>query len=271
MSDIEFKIVAHVFVVEALNGLLGAFRSIFSILGIWIVVADETELAILMFSQHKRLDVSVLREQLSDLNIGHINWNVFHIDVVDQSSHLASVLWLELDSYNLRIGLSFINSFLSSVLSIKAYETVSSRGMVLIHGDLERFNVTILLKFFMKIGVCDVRWNVSDENVLALEFLSVCSKELSIKLETSACFAVNLEVLHLVTGLFEFLVIRNVDNGSPEWACNVLSNLRPLLEVTISLALEGHSDFLGINFFLWKVVKIDQILLFGSHDIFVFV
>jgi len=137
MSDVELKFIAHVFVVEALNGLLGAFWSVLSILAFLIVVADETELTKGVLGKDERLDKTVLREKFSNLNIGHINWNVFHIDVVDESSHLASVLWLELDSDNIFVIFSFINGFLSGVISIKAYKAVSSGGVVLVHGDLE--------------------------------------------------------------------------------------------------------------------------------------
>jgi len=113
----------------------------------------------------------------------------------------------------------------------------------------------------------DAAWDVSNEDVLSLELLSVCSEELSVELKSSAGLAVDFEVLHLVASFFELLVIWNVYDSSPEWACDVLSDLGSLFEVNIGLVLEGHSDFLGVDFLLWEVVKIDQVLLFGCHGL----
>lgn len=47
--------------------------------------------------KNKGFDLSVWGEHVLDLLVTPAEWNVLHIDVVDEFSNLSSVLWLELD------------------------------------------------------------------------------------------------------------------------------------------------------------------------------
>jgi len=105
---------------------------------------------------------------------------------------------------------------------------------------------------------------------LASELLSVGTKQLSIELKSSALLAINLKVHHFFTGVFELLVILDVDNGGPERASDVLSDLWSLLKVHISLFFEDNGNFFGVDFLLGEVVKIDEVLFFALHS-FIFV
>jgi len=82
---------------KVVNGSLSALWSVLGIGALGIVEANESILAILILIKYKRFNVSVLGEELSDLNVGHAERDVLHIDVVDELSHLTSVLGLELD------------------------------------------------------------------------------------------------------------------------------------------------------------------------------
>ena len=265
MSDIELENVAigigtHLSALKALESLLGASWSVLDVLALWVIVADETVLADIVLAEAEGLDVSVLREQLSDVVISHGGWDVFDIDVVDELSHVSSVLWLELDGNTLGASTGGGDGLVGSLVALEADESIASGGVVLIHGDLQRLDVAILLEGVVELLVSNSLGDGSDENVLLGELLSVGTEELSIELEASALLAVNLEVLHLVAGFLELGIVWNGDDGSPEWAGDVLSDLWSALEVNSGFGLELHGDLLGINGVLGEVVKVDKVL-----------
>ena len=78
--------------------------------------------------------------------------------------------------------------------------------------------------------------------------------------------ALDLEVLHLLAGFLELSVIWDGDDGSPEWASDVLSDLGSALEGNASTGFERLGDLLGVNGVLGEVVKVDKVLFIsGLH------
>ena len=265
VSDVELEGVAggigtHLFALKAFEGLLGASWSVLDVSAIWIIIADETVLSDLVLAEDEGFDVSVLGEQLGDIGIGHRGWDVLDIDVVDESSHVSSVLWLELDGNAFGTGASGGDGLGGGVIALEADESIASGGVVLVEGDLQTLDGTVLLESVVELLVSNGGWDGSDENVLLGELLSVGTEELSVELEASALLAVDLEVLHLLAGFLELSVIWDGDDGSPEWAGDVLSDLGSALEVNASAALELHGDLLGIDGVLGEVVEVDKVL-----------
>ena len=271
VSDVELEGVAgwvgtHFFTLKGLESLLGAGWSVLDVGSLGIIVADETVLSDIIFAEDKGFDVSVLGEQLLDILIGHGSGDVLDVDVVDESSHVSSVLWLELDGNALGVGTGGSDGLVGGVIALKADESIASGGVVLVEGDLQTLDASELLESVVELLVSDGGWDGSDEDVLLGELLSVGTEELSVELEASALFAVDLEVLHLLTGFIELNVIWDGDNGGPEWASDVLSDLGSALEVDASFFFELHGDLLGIDGVFGEVVKVDKVLFVsGLH------
>ena len=271
VSDVELEDVAvgigsHLFALKGLESLLGAGWSVLDVVAIRVVVADETVLADLVLAEDEGLDVSVLGEQLPDVSIGHGGWDVLHVDVVDESSHVSSVLWLELDGDALAVVSGGSDGAAGGLIALEADESIASGGVVLVEGDLQTLDGAELLEGVVELLVSYGGWDGSDEDVLLGELLSVGSEELSVELEASALLAVDLEVLHLLAGFLELGVVWDGDDGGPEWAGDVFSDLGSALEVNAGASFELHGDLLGIDGVLGEVVKVDKVLFIsGLH------
>ena len=86
MRDAEFDTWSDLTIVHLVNGLLSAHWSVLLVLVGGVIVADESELTDIVALDDQRLDVSKRFEQLSDVFLGLVSWDVLDIDVVDQSS-----------------------------------------------------------------------------------------------------------------------------------------------------------------------------------------
>jgi len=140
--------------------------------------------------------------------------------------------------------------------------------VVFIEGDLETLDGAVLLELLVEISMGDIGGNVSDKDVLASELLSVGTEELPIELKASAWLSIDLKIHHLVTGVLELLVILDVDDGGPERARDILSDLWSLLEVHIGLFFKGHGNFFGVYLLLGEVIEIDEVLFLGLHFLY---
>jgi len=151
VSDVELEggaggIGAHFFTLKGLESLLSASWSVLDVSALWIIVADETVLSDLVLAEDEGFDVSVLGEQLLDISVGHGGWDVLDIDVVDESSHVSSVLWLELDGNALGAGTCGSDGLVGGVIALEADESIASGGVVLVEGDLQTLDASELLE-----------------------------------------------------------------------------------------------------------------------------
>ena len=142
---------------------------------------------------------------------------------------------------------------------LEADETVSSGGMVFIHGDLERFNGVLgsgveRAHSFVKLSgahVFTVRsgsGDLADEDVAVLVSLGkVRSKERVIEGETSARLASDVEVSQEFGSLLVHFFILNAHNTGVEWLSGVSADLGLVLELNTGVleetSQEGGSEF----------------------------
>lgn len=123
-----------------------------------------------------------------------------------------------------------------------ADETVSSGGMVFVHGDLERFNGVLgsgveRAHSFVKLSgahVFTVRsgsGDLADKDVAVLVSLGkVGSKERVVEGETSARLASDVEISQEFGGLLVHFFVFDVHNTGVEWLGGVSADLRLGLE-----------------------------------------
>lgn len=143
VSYVQFHILVHLFVLQTLDGFVGTLWTVLLVDLGWVVIADETKFTDVILVEDERFDGSIWLEHLLDLIVRPIEWNVLDIDIVDELSHISSVLWLELASLDL-IGVSGgLEGFGGRVLILEAYETVSSGGVVGVEGDLKTLDVSM--------------------------------------------------------------------------------------------------------------------------------
>ena len=144
--------------------------------------------------------------------------------------------------------------------------------MVWVEGNLETLDLSIFFKFFLEVSKLDVLWDVSDENVVGNELLLVVSEELLVKWKSTALLTVDLKVSHLLTGSLEVFVLIDLDDSREEWFRHVSLDLW-LTDGEVGVGLEFLSDLDGTSLVLWKIVQVDEVLVFsdGWHFFFFYV
>jgi hypothetical protein len=135
-----------------------------------------------------------------------------------------------------------------------ADETVSSGGMVFVHGDLERFNGVLgsgveRAHSFVKLSgahVFTVRsggGDLADKDVAVLVSLGkVGSKERVIEGETSARLASDVEVSQEFGGLLVHFFVFDVHNTGVEWLGGVSADLRLGLELDTNVLEKSSKE-----------------------------
>jgi len=181
------------------------------------------------------LDGTIRLEELADLIIRHVGGEILNIDVVDELSHGGLVVsGLEhegLDTGGEFVGFRSGKSFRGGIGLLEADESITIGVVLRGEGNLKRFNGTESFENFVEIFVKDVSGNL-DENVVCEQFFLVGTEELLVESETSAWFAVDLEVSHLVTGSLVLIGILDVDHGGVERSGDVLFDLRLLFRIS---------------------------------------
>jgi len=95
MLDNQLKSGLDLAIVHLINGFLSTLWSVLFIGALWIIEANESELAYWVLLHDEGFDVSEWLEHLSDFLLGFLRRNVLHIDVVDEPSERSAILWLE--------------------------------------------------------------------------------------------------------------------------------------------------------------------------------
>jgi len=164
-SEEEFGILFDFMVIESFNGFTCTLRTIFFAFLLWVIKADKSELANLIFEEFGWYDVSKWSEQSLDFFFAHSRWNILDINIVDKFSCITSILWLEYQSSEFIFLWSF-NCRLCSFLSIKAYKPVSSRWMIFIQRHLKTLHFTILIELWLQFLMLDIFRNVSNKDIV---------------------------------------------------------------------------------------------------------
>jgi hypothetical protein len=96
----------------------------------------------------------------------------------------------------------------------------------------------------LKIGILYVFRNILNENIMSKKFFFVASKKLSIELKPSALLSINFEISHILTSFLELDWVFDAYDGSPEWSCDVFSDLWSSIKGDSGFFLECYGDFL---------------------------
>jgi hypothetical protein len=106
----------------------------------------------------------------------------------------------------------------------------------------------------LKVFVFHFLWELSHEDVVGDELVLVSTEQVFVELESSALLAIDLEVLHLLTGVLELLSIGDAENSAEEWSGVISLDLWLLLKDDTSLVLKDLGQLNRGEVVLWEVV-----------------
>lgn len=250
-------------IVHFLNSLLSTLRAVLLVCFLRVVVANESKFELLnlvVLGHREGADISKRLEQIHDILIRLFDWDVFHIDVVDDLSEMSSVSWLELD------GLDSLNSLGLECLRgrsfiLEADEAVASRGVVSVERDLETLDLAHWLEHLVQVFVFEVLWNFN-ENVVGQQLVLVATEQLLVERQGTALLAIDFEVFHLLTSFAELLGVFDADHGGEERLGEISLDLRLLVGVKDNsrFILNGLCNLVAGNVVFWQIVEVDQLL-----------
>jgi len=250
-------------IVHFLNSLLSTLRAVLLVCFLRVVVANESKFELLnlvVLGHREGADISKRLEQIHDIFIRLFDWDVFHIDVVDDLSEMSSVSWLELD------GLDSLNSLGLECLRgrsfiLEADEAVASRGVVTVERDLETLDLAHWLEHLVQVFVFEVLWNFN-ENVVGQQLVLVATEQLLVERQSTALLAIDFEVFHLLTSFAELLGVFDADHGGEERLGEISLDLRLLVGVKDNsrFILNGLCNLVAGNVVFWQIVEVDQLL-----------
>jgi len=215
--DNELDTWSDLAIVHFLNSLLSTLWTVLLILLLRVIVANESKFELLNFvvlGHRERTDISERLEQIHDFFIRLFDWDVFHIDVVDDLSEMSSVSWLELDGLDTLDSLG-LECLRGSSLILEADEAIASGGVVSVERDLERLDLAHWLEHLVEVFVFEVLWNFN-ENVVGQQLVLVATKQLLVERQGTALLAIDLEVSHLLASFVELLGVFDADHGGEE-------------------------------------------------------
>jgi len=250
-------------IVHFLNSLLSTLRAVLLVCFLRVIVANESKFELLnlvVLGHREGADISKRLEQIHDILIRLFDWDVFHIDVVDDLSEMSSVSWLELD------GLDSLNSLGLECLRgrsfiLEADEAVASRGVVSVERDLETLDLAHWLEHLVQVFVFEVLWNFN-ENVVGQQLVLVATEQLLVERQGTALLAIDFEVFHLLTSFAELLGVLDADHGGEERLGEISLDLRLLVGVKDNsrFILNGLCNLVAGNVVFWQIVEVDQLL-----------
>lgn len=126
--------------------------------------------------------------------------------------------------------------------------------MVRVEGDLQTLNVSVCREFLLKVLVFHFLWELSHENVVGDELILVSTKQVFVELKSSALLAIDLEELHLFTGVLELLSIGDAENSAEERSGVISLDLWLRFKNDTSLTLKDLGQLNRGEVVLWEVV-----------------
>lgn len=177
----QFDVFSNFSVMQSLDGLAGTFWTVLFAQLLWVIEADEAELADLVLEKDCWFNIAEGSKKLHNLIFAHVGWNIFDIDVIDQLPDISSIFGLENQSSQILIFRAF-NSRLSSFFAVEADKAVATAGVILIQRNFQAFDFTILAELGVQILMSELLWNIPDEYIVRLKLFLVISQEISIKL-----------------------------------------------------------------------------------------
>lgn len=238
------------FVVKTLDSGSGGLGSVFSILLVLGVKANESVGTLVVAAKLAALDTAVSGEKFTQFLFSEVLRQVFHVDVVENTSEVTLVLRLVLDT-NVRVLVDgVIKSFLGAFRSLEAHKTVATRGVIGVKRDLKTLDITILGEVFLKLLGVHVGRDLLNEEVVINESLRVGTEQLIVERKSSALASINLEVSENCTSFLELLRVRDLEDGGVERFVEISLDLRYTLKIDSGFLkklrnLNGGVVFLG--------------------------
>lgn len=254
--NVEDLTITHVSSVKRFNGFESFLGSVLVIVFVFRHVADESEFTVGVVNLGERGNVSEGSEEVLQIFIREVVGVVLDVQVVEHTSDVLSVLGVPLDSDALLARRRLVHHFagFGGILrGLVADETVSTRSVVLVHGDLEGLDGVLLGRVERAHSVIELSGghiltmgsgsgDFADEDVTVLVGLGeVRSEEGVIESETSARLASDVEVSQVVGGLLVHFFILNAHNTGVEWLSGVSADLGLVLELNTGV-LEKTSE-----------------------------
>jgi len=218
-------------VVELLDGLSSSLGSVFTVLLVLGVVANESVSTLVVAAELAALNAAVSTEKLAQFGLVVALRQVLHVDVVENTTEVTLVLRLVLDTNVGILVCGVIKSLLGALGGLEAHETVATRGVVGVKRDLQTLNVTILGEVFLKLLGVHVGGDLLDEEVVLNESLGVGTEKLIVEGETSALASINFEISEHLASFLELLSVRNLNDGSVERLVDISLDLRNTLKI----------------------------------------
>jgi len=163
-------------VVETLDSGSSSLRSVFSVLLVFGVIANESVSTLVVAAELAALNTAVSREKFTQFLLSEVLRQVLHVNVVENAAEVTLVLRLVLDTDISVLVDSVIKSFLGAFRGLETDETVATRGVITIKRDLKTLDITILGEVFLKLLGVHVSGDLLDEEVVINESLGVGSE-----------------------------------------------------------------------------------------------
>ena len=121
-------------------------------------------------------NVTVGPEKLLDLFVSHVGGQVFDENVVEGLSYIGAALRVEFDSDEAIFSLGGAEGFLGVFGVLEANESITTRSVPLVEGNLAGDYTSELRKFLFQVVGLEVLTDLSDEHVLFLQLGKIDSK-----------------------------------------------------------------------------------------------
>ena len=191
---------------------------------------------------------------------------ILDVDVVENASELTAVSWLVLDGKSGLVILRVIQAVSCRSRLLEADETISTRRVIWVEGDLERLYVSIFGELVLEpLGVVIVVFgDLCHEHVVLHEASLVASEKLVVVGKGTTILSVDLEVAELLACLLEAFVVGDDNDSGVEWAIYVASELRLAIKDNASLLLDQSSDCVRGDVILGQIVQVKVVLLLSG-------
>jgi len=208
---------------NSFGGALGSVLAIGLVLG---VVADKGEGALGVSHELHALNATELLEKLSDIRLLEAFGEVLGVDVVEDFAEVTLVTRLVLDDLAV-VGVGVgIEGRACAAWVLEADESVATRLMIGVEGDLEGLDVTILDEVLLKELWGHLLGDLTHEDVVVHDLLWVRAKKVVVEGEATGWLSVGkLKVTQLLAGLDELVLLGDRHDSGVEGAVEITSDL----------------------------------------------
>lgn len=198
-----------------------------------------------------------LLEKFPNVTFTAFIWDVFDVNVVNESPHLPPVLWLELHLVN-AVGNVELQCLNRSMLLLKANEAIASRRVIRVDRNLEALDPACLREDLVELLVFEILGHL-DKNIMIQQPILIATKQLLIKRQCATLLPIDVKVLHFLTSLFELLGVFYVDHSRIKRPGNISLDLRLRFQNDSGLFFESEGNLIAADLILGQVVEVNEV------------